>query len=209
MSIAYNSSVAPTGSALIPLNYDTLEFICHFELSPTPEVGLGPPYVNSGNFEVMVNDSKKPMLWTNTSDSALTASASGSAGTSGRATVAPTQITNGPESTPTSSSSAVKVTASRGLSGGAIAGIAVGVILSSVALITVFALLLFRHRRHKRIITGDNTSVYWNFARSPEGQVEIAGDHVNAEKEGSPGTRAEKDGSSITRKQPQELEGPR
>lgn len=75
MSIAYNSSVAPTGSALIPLNYDTLEFICHFELSPTPEVGLGPPYVNSGNFEVMVNDSKKPMLWTNTSDSALTASA--------------------------------------------------------------------------------------------------------------------------------------
>lgn len=188
----YNQTAPATGSLEFPLNYALEPFSCHFELSPHPAVGLGPPFAMSGTFNVAIESNAKPVTWSQNTGNSSTASTGTNASTNPEATASPT-----PSSTSTAGAQA---SGSNGLSQGAKIGIGVGVALGVLALIvTAAGFLILRRRRdisknkmddykphlaaHNHATPHSNAPQY---AASKAGWAEMSGDGRVHEKDSTP-----------------------
>ncbi|CAF9933239.1 MAG: hypothetical protein ALECFALPRED_005533 [Alectoria fallacina] len=61
------TSVSATGSALVPLD-DGNTWVCHFQLSDLRTSSTTPPTFISNDFNIVLNNGQKPVLWTNSQD---------------------------------------------------------------------------------------------------------------------------------------------
>lgn len=150
----------PTGSVLLPLNYELVPFSCHFELSRTRDIGEGPPYLLSVTFDVEVDSSQQPVTWSQASGP--TPSLSAHPSTSTASTISHTTFAA------TFSAS----TPNPGLNDSAKAGIGVGVTLGVLSLVIFTAIILWRRKRKgtmQPVDRGQDLDEI-NFAKSQAGE---------------------------------------
>ena len=175
MSIGYNQTAPPTGSVLLPLNYELVPFSCHFELSRTRDIGEGPPYLLSVTFDVEVDSSQQPVTWSQASGPTPSLSAhpsTSTASTISHTTVAATFSVSTPNP---------------GLNDSAKAGIGVGVTLGVLSLVIVTAIILWRCKRKgtmQPVDRGQDLDEI-NFAKSQAGNSEMPAEAAVHEMHGS------------------------
>lgn len=201
----YNQTAPATGSLEFPLNYALEPFSCHFELSPHPAVGLGPPFAMSGTFNVAIESNAKPVTWSQNTGNSSTASTGTNASPNPESTASPT-----PSST---SAAGAQVSGSSGLSQGAKIGLGVGVALGGLALI-VAAAGFFVLRRRRNTSTNKTGNYKSRLAARNHATPHSTGPQYASSKQGwaeMPGHDRvhEKDSTPVAPQMMGELEAPR